>query len=513
MAPIICLPACQRAGRRPAPAPSSPSATPLHSTTDPTWPAQRYGSFDKALHVSGQPGTLLGGQAPSDYRPQLHLALLNVHRVIIAAGATLRNIVKLNLYIVNYDPQNRLHVRPLQKWLGTHAPAITLTPRRKIPAHPSASTLTSRMQPPEEVDIVVVGPDLSGLTAEEPIINHGYSCIVLEARDRVGGRPWYLLLVRRAGAELIEENTTRNCLLQEEIGQTTVFAYGQTPKLSPPCQTMQAQMEAVQDTVEADCQNADCSYPHNPGTDSLTFLAYLQSCGASEMAIANASALYFLDYCKSDGGLLRMLSHREHGARYLRVRQGTQIFTKTIAADHYVLVESNGHLIEACKVIASMPTLVLKIIGFELPLQKLLTGSFRYGYYTRVMLVFRSAWRVGLAQSFCGPVSVFRDTSSPAYKNGFSLPSWPVAVTLGNCWGMSGIAKDCLDGTCPCPSLPPGVLSVPGRYSSWPFKNTHFVGTETAAEWKGHMEGAVRSGERGASEVISVFSKSRMSHL
>jgi monoamine oxidase len=52
---------------------------------------------------------------------------------------------------------------------------------------------------------------------------------------------------------------------------------------------MQAQMEAVQDTVEADCQNADCSYPHNPGTDSLTFLAYLQSCGASEMAIANAS--------------------------------------------------------------------------------------------------------------------------------------------------------------------------------------------------------------------------------
>jgi monoamine oxidase len=47
------------------------------------------------------------------------------------------------------------------------------------------------MQPPEEVDIVVVGPDLSGLTAEEPIINHGYSCIVLEARDRVGGRPWF----------------------------------------------------------------------------------------------------------------------------------------------------------------------------------------------------------------------------------------------------------------------------------------------------------------------------------
>jgi monoamine oxidase len=30
----------------------------------------------------------------------------------------------------------------------------------------------------------------------------------------------------------------------------------------------------------------------------------------------------------------------------------------------------------------------------------------------------------------------------------------------------------------------------------------HFAGTETAGEWKGYMEGAVRSGERAAAEVV-----------
>ena len=38
----------------------------------------------------------------------------------------------------------------------------------------------------------------------------------------------------------------------------------------------------------------------------------------------------------------------------------------------------------------------------------------------------------------------------------------------------------------------------------------HFVGTETAYEWKGYMEGAVRSGERGAQEVLLSMNKARL---
>lgn len=54
---------------------------------------------------------------------------------------------------------------------------------------------------------------------------------------------------------------------------------------------------------------------------------------------------------------------------------------------------------------------------------------------------------------------------------------------------------------CPCPALPPGVLSAAGDVLCESFRNVHFAGTETSIEWKGILEGAVRSGERGASEV------------
>ena len=59
---------------------------------------------------------------------------------------------------------------------------------------------------------------------------------------------------------------------------------------------------------------------------------------------------------------------------------------------------------------------------------------------------------------------------------------------------------------CPCPVMPPGVLSKYGYGLRAPCGRLHFVGTETAYEWKGYMEGAVRSGERGANEVIKKLS-------
>lgn len=40
-----------------------------------------------------------------------------------------------------------------------------------------------------------------------------------------------------------------------------------------------------------------------------------------------------------------------------------------------------------------------------------------------------------------------------------------------------------------------------------PFGSIHFVGTETADVWRGYMDGAVRSGERGATEVLEALAK------
>jgi monoamine oxidase len=58
----------------------------------------------------------------------------------------------------------------------------------------------------------------------------------------------------------------------------------------------------------------------------------------------------------------------------------------------------------------------------------------------------------------------------------------------------------------PCPMVPPGGLWARlGNELRRPWRNLHFTGTETAYEWKGYMEGAVRAGERGAGEVIEAF--------
>ena len=51
----------------------------------------------------------------------------------------------------------------------------------------------------------------------------------------------------------------------------------------------------------------------------------------------------------------------------------------------------------------------------------------------------------------------------------------------------------------------PGVWTAFGKYLNEPVEHIHWAGTETAAEWNGYMEGAVRSGERAAEEIIRIL--------
>ena len=65
----------------------------------------------------------------------------------------------------------------------------------------------------------------------------------------------------------------------------------------------------------------------------------------------------------------------------------------------------------------------------------------------------------------------------------------------------------------PCPVSGPGVLSKVGGEEAGVLRqsvrNLHFVGTETSTVWAGYMEGAVRSGVRGAKEVVEALTKTR----
>lgn len=228
----------------------------------------------KTIHISGQPGATKSGHVPADYESQIHLALLQLRKLLTVAGASVRHIAKLTVLIVNYDPAQRKHTRHLQKFLAGHRPAITLIPVTQLavpswlfevdavvalpeaPSVPRSIDGSAGSSSPERADVVVIGAGLAGLTAATELERQGFSCIVVEARDRVGGKTWshpvssndgvvdfgagwindvnqtkVYALAKRYGAEILEQNTTGKCVLEDEQGRISTFAYGELPEV------------------------------------------------------------------------------------------------------------------------------------------------------------------------------------------------------------------------------------------------------------------------------------------
>jgi monoamine oxidase len=71
---------------------------------------------------------------------------------------------------------------------------------------------------------------------------------------------------------------------------------------------------------------------------------------------------------------------------------------------------------------------------------------------------------------------------------GYVEKSWAQELYTGGCYGGY---------------LPPGVLLDYGEEIRSPHGRVHWAGTETATYWAGYMDGAVRSGERAAAEVLA----------
>ncbi|CAI6082576.1 unnamed protein product [Clonostachys chloroleuca] len=580
-------------------------------------PATITASNTKLVHVSGQVGATKSGHIPADYESQIHLALLNLRRIIIAAGATVKDLAKITVYIADYSPDRRKHTRPIQRFLRGHRPAMTLAPVAQL-ANPawlfeidavfavpsptdSIPRLLSGPSPTKSVDVVIIGAGLAGLSAAQYLHREGLPYVILEARNRVGGKTYthplptgrgnvelgagwindtnqsrMIELARQFRLELIEQNTNGNVALQDDDGSVSPFPYGELPNFD---RASQQDVARIRDKAEADCQLLDIFKPQDTALDAMTFEAYLRSNNASEKALWTAtvwtramlgvdprdvSALFFLNYCKSGGGLLQMRSDRKHGGQYLRIRQGTQSFSEHLAkalepdsihlnspvkqvtqdGPHSVSVTTaDGAVYRGRKVITTVPSPVLKTIDFQPalhPVKLAWSESANYGYYTKAMMVFKTPFWIakgwcGLAQSFTGPAAVVRDSCSPAdgtavltcFMSGPPAQEWSLLPQaeknekllnqLGKLFGAEDLVKqefiechihewneDEYSGYgCPCAHLPPGVLDALGPDSlREPIGNLHFAGTETAGEWKGYMEGAVRSGERAAQEII-----------
>jgi monoamine oxidase len=109
------------------------------------------------------------------------------------------------------------------------------------------------------LDIVVIGAGLSGLQAAYSAQKAGLSVVVVEARDRVGGKVWSVPLssrrgfadlgaawindslqkriwgyVEQFGLEVVKQRLVGDAVMQTSQGERIVYPFGITPEVSKP---------------------------------------------------------------------------------------------------------------------------------------------------------------------------------------------------------------------------------------------------------------------------------------
>ena len=216
--------------------------------------------------------------------------------------------------------------------------------------------------------------------------------------------------------------------------------------------------------------------------------------------------------------------------------------------DNGILVTAGKGNLMCKQLIISVPTPLYKEILFQppLPAAKMeLCFQNKLGYINKVIVSYKDAWWrakgfCGMLQSFTGPVLLTRDTSVDdagefsltcftvgdggrelsklPRKERFQVVAEHIKETLG-----AGInvpeptviqeydwSDDQWAQGAPCPASPPGVMTKFEHALRTSHYRIHFVGTETAYEWRGYMEGALLSGIRGAKEVVKVLDSSKL---
>jgi monoamine oxidase len=216
-------------------------------------------------------------------------------------------------------------------------------------------------------------------------------------------------------------------------------------------------------------------------------------------------------------------------------------------ADGALVHTKTGNKIFARKVIIAIPTNAYENIHFSPPLpqnKSALVSSTKPGVYAKMILTYSRAWwrDLGLQGKFTslkGPICFSWDISEDSKKQ-YSLALF-IAGEIAARWQQLGelqrvdsvinhlaelvgskhesLVRDVLEvnymnwsaeeylGGAPTSVMPPGILSKYGGTLREPFRNIHFAGGETAYEWKGYLEGALRAGSRAADEVIALIRK------
>jgi monoamine oxidase len=447
--------------------------------------------------------------------------------------------------------------------------------------------------PGSRVDVAVVGAGLAGLVAARDLLAAGLSVLVLEARDRVGGRLLNHTLkggaVVEVGGQWVGPTQDRVLALAEELGVGLYPTYEEgehflavngavkrysgddfalpEDALADVGETQQ-RLEEMASTVPLeepwraaqaaawDAQTLDTWLVANANTEIglgywRTLVPALFSAEASEMSL-----LHFLFYCRSGGTIDRLVA-THGGAQESRLEGGSQHLASRLAEqlgdvvrlgspvrairqdDRGVEVTYNGGVVEAGRAVVAIPPTLAGRIRYSPalpPLRDQLTQQVPMGYVIKVQLAYPEPfWRAeglsGSVFSLDDEVSVIFDNSPPDLSCGVLLgflegaharlagrlpPQERKELILSvfakffgsraansdeyveKDWATEEWSRGCYGGR-----FGTGVWTGYGEALREAVGRIHWAGTETAEIWNGYMDGAVRSGERAAHEVLA----------
>ena len=441
---------------------------------------------------------------------------------------------------------------------------------------------------PANADVVVVGAGFAGLSAARDLVRLGHDVVVLEGRDRVGGRSSTTTIAGTPvdlGGTFVGPTQDAVIALAKELGCESVRTYSRgknlirwrgkvrayrstIPKLSMielfDVSRIQWRFDRVSRRVPV---KEPWTSPIADILDSKTLEQWLRyvHAGASTrdlMAIVarvtwgcepqDVSMLHAVRYVKAAGGLGRMLDV-EGGAQQDRFPNGTQQIALRMAEElgervvlsavvrsierHAVgtlAVGSDRGDVAAKAVIVAVPPQHRAGIAFEPalpPEYEKLTEHWPQGNLSKAYAAYDTPfWRAngcsGEALSDEAPVFITFDVSpsdsGPGILLGFTdartfdpLPAeqrreralqgfatlfgdaarHPIEY-LDHCWGAEEFAPGG-----PTAAVPPGSWTTYGPWLRKPVDGIFWAGTETADQWTGFLDGAVRSGKRAADEV------------
>jgi monoamine oxidase len=321
-------------------------------------------------------------------------------------------------------------------------------------------------------DVVVVGAGLAGLAAARRLVDAGAEVVVLEARDRVGGRTLTLPASDGTpidhGGQWIGPTQHRIAALAERVGVTTYPTYerglntefregrahryggdvldGEDPMSAVAMGQAIRELEAMAATVPLE---APWGAVQALDWDSQTFETWLQAKVSSERVrtwlreivrgtlaaeARDVSLLHTLFFIRSAGGMALLIG-TAGGAQERRFHQGAQAVSIGLAeslgqrvvlgapvqavrhGEAGVVVEAEGRAVAAGRAILAMPPAIAGRIGYRPAMpgwRNQLTQRVPMGSVIKIHAIYEEPfWRQeglsGFAVSDSGPVTVVYD--------------------------------------------------------------------------------------------------------